>query len=139
MIRRMLVADDGSASGERAFAAALDLARRLSASLDMICVEELPRFPATIDEVEEERAELGGGFAKRVEAAKAKAAAAGVPFAAYVVAGRPVSSVAEFVERRGYDLLVVGHMGHSGLYNRVVGTAADRLIDLARCTVMVVK
>jgi nucleotide-binding universal stress UspA family protein len=139
MIRRMLVADDGSASGERAFAAALDLARRLSASLDMICVEELPRFPATIDEVEEERAELGGGFAKRVEAAKAKAAAAGVPFAAYVVAGRPASSVAEFVERRGYDLLVVGHMGHSGLYNRVVGTAADRLIDLARCTVMVVK
>jgi nucleotide-binding universal stress UspA family protein len=139
MIRRMLVADDGSPSGERAFAAALDLARRLSVSLDMICVEELPRFPATIDEVEEERAELGGGFAKLVEAAKAKAASAGVPFAAHVVAGRPVSSVAEFVERGGYDLLVVGYMGHSALYNRVVGTAADRLVDLARCTVMVVK
>ena len=38
MIRRMLVADDGSSSGERAFAAALDLARRLSVGLDMICV-----------------------------------------------------------------------------------------------------
>src|SRR5664279_5096341 len=116
MIRRMLIADDGSPSGERAFAAALDLARRLSVSLDMICVEELPRFPATIDEVEETRADLAGGFAKVIEAAKAKAEAAGVPFAAHVVAGHPVSSIAEFVERRGYDLLVVGFMGHSALY-----------------------
>ena len=72
MIRRMLVADDGSPSGEHAFVAALDLARRLWVSLDMICVEELPRFPATIDEVEETRAELGGGFAKVVEAAKTR-------------------------------------------------------------------
>ena len=139
MIRRLLVADDGSPSGERAFVAALDLARRLSVSLDMICVEELPRFPATIDEVEEERAELGGGFAKVVEAAKAKAAAVGVPFSAHVVAGHPVSSIAEFVERRGYDLLVVGFMGHSALYNRLIGSVSDRLVDLARCTVMVVK
>jgi nucleotide-binding universal stress UspA family protein len=139
MIRRVLVANDGSPSGERALAAALDLARRLSLGLDMICVEELPRFPATIDEVEETRAELGGGFAKLVEAAKAKAAAADVPFAAHVVAGHPVSSIAEFVERRGYDLLVVGFMGHSALYNRVIGSVSDRLVDLARCTVMVVK
>jgi len=139
MIRRMLVADDGSPSGERAFAAALDLARRLSVSLDMVCVEELPRFPATIDEVEETRAELGGGFAKVVEAAKAKAAAAGVPFAAHIVAGHPVSSIAEFVERHGYDLLIVGFMGHSALYNRVISSVSDRLVDLARCTVMVVK
>jgi nucleotide-binding universal stress UspA family protein len=139
MIRRMLVADDGSASGERAFVAALDLARRLSVSLDMICVEELPRFPATIDEVEEERADLGGAFAKVVEAAKAKAATVGVPFAAHIVAGHPVSSIVEFVERRGYDLLVVGFMGHSALYNRVIGSVSDRLVDLARCAVMVVK
>jgi nucleotide-binding universal stress UspA family protein len=139
MIRRMLVADDGSPSGERAFVAALDLARRLSVSLDMICVEELPRFPATIDEVEEERAERGGGFAKVVEAAKAKAAAVGVPFSAHVVVGHPVSSIAEFVERRGYDLLVVGFMGHSALYNRLIGSVSDRLVELARCAVMVVK
>jgi nucleotide-binding universal stress UspA family protein len=139
MIRRILVADDGSPSGERALAAALDLARRLSVSLDMICVEELPRFPASIDEVEETRANLGGGFAKLVAAATAKAAAAGVPFAAHVVAGRPVPTIAEFVERRGYDLLIVGFMGHSALYNRIIGSVADRLVDLGRCTVMVVK
>jgi nucleotide-binding universal stress UspA family protein len=139
MIRRILVANDGSPSGERAFVAALDLARRLSLGLDMICVEELPRFPATIDEVEEARADLGGGFAKLIAAATARATAAGVPFAAHVVAGHPVSTIAEFVERHGYDLLIVGFMGHSALYNRLIGSVADRLVDLGRCTVMVVK
>jgi len=139
MIRRMLVANDGSRGGERALAAALDLARRLSLGLDMICVEDLPRFPATVDEVEEERADLGGAFAKVVEAATAKAAMLGVPFGAHVVPGHPVSTIAEFVERGGYDLLVVGFMGHSALYNRVIGGATDRLVELAPCAVMVVK
>jgi nucleotide-binding universal stress UspA family protein len=30
-------------------------------------------------------------------------------------------------------------MGHSALYNRVIGGVTNRLVELARCTVMVVK
>jgi nucleotide-binding universal stress UspA family protein len=30
-------------------------------------------------------------------------------------------------------------MGHSQLYNRIVGSTTDRLVDLAPCTVIVVK
>ena len=37
------------------------------------------------------------------------------------------------------DLLVIGYMGHSALYNRVIGSTTDRLVELAGCTVMVVK
>ena len=36
----------------------------------MICVEELPRFPASIDEVAEAQAEAAGLFDKVVAAAK---------------------------------------------------------------------
>ena len=49
------------------------------------------------------------------------------------------SSIVEFVQRGGYDLLVVGFMGHSALYNRVIGSAADRLVEIAPCKVMVVE
>lgn len=139
MVRKMLIANDGSAGGERALACALDLAKRLSVRLDMICVEELPQFPVSIDEVEEAQADQGGAFAKVVAAAEKAAAGLGVPFAAYVVPGRPVKSIVEFVQRGGYDLLVVGFMGHSALYNRVIGGAADRLVEIAPCKVMVVK
>ena len=56
-----------------------------------------------------------------------------------LVVGHPVSCIAEFVQRGGYDLLVVGYMGHSALYNRVIGSTTDRLVELAPCKVLVVK
>jgi nucleotide-binding universal stress UspA family protein len=139
MIRKMLIANDGSKGGQAALAAALDLAKRLDVGLTMICVEELPRFPASIDEVDEAEREAGGVFDKVVAAAKAKAQAQGAPFEAQIVAGHPVSSIVEFVQRGGYDLLVVGYMGHSALYNRIIGSTTDRLVELAPCKVLVVK
>ena len=48
-------------------------------------------------------------------------------------------TIVEFVEREHSDLLVIGYMGHSALYNRVIGSTTDRLVELAGCTVMVVK
>jgi len=139
MIRKMLIANDGSKGGQAALAAALDLAKRLDVGLTMICVEELPRFPASIGEVDEAEREAGGVFDKVVAAAKAKAQAEGAPFEAQIVAGHPVSSIVEFVQRGGYDLLVVGYMGHSALYNRIIGSTTDRLVELAPCKVLVVK
>ena len=85
----------------------------------MVCVEELPRFPASIDEVAEALSdEEAGVFDKVVAAAKAQAAAKDVAFQPHVVVGHPVAAIVEFIQRGGYDLLVVGYMGHSALYNR---------------------
>jgi hypothetical protein len=37
-----------------------------------------------------------------------------------------------------FDLLVVGYMVHSALYNRIIGSTTDRLVELAPCAVQVV-
>jgi nucleotide-binding universal stress UspA family protein len=139
MIRKMLVANDGSKGGQSALAAALDLAKRLDLGLTMICVEDLPRFPASIDEVAEAQTDAAGVFDKVVASAKALAETHGVAFEPQIVAGHPVSSIVEFVQRGGFDLLVVGYMGHSALYNRIIGSTTDRLVELAPCKVLVVK
>jgi nucleotide-binding universal stress UspA family protein len=139
MYRRMLVANDGSPGGAKALAAALELAKRLVVELDMVCVEELPRVPASIGELREERAEASRLFRRVVEQARAQAKAAGVVFDAHIVAGHPVTSIVEFVERGSYDLLVIGYLGHSALYNRLIGSTTDRLVELAPCKVLVVK
>jgi nucleotide-binding universal stress UspA family protein len=34
---------------------------------------------------------------------------------------------------------VIGYMGHSALYNRIMGSTTDRLVELAPCAVLVVK
>jgi nucleotide-binding universal stress UspA family protein len=33
--------------------------------------------------------------------------------------------------------VIVGFMGHSALYNRMIGSTTDRLVEIARCEVMV--
>ncbi len=139
MYRKMLVANDGSPGGVKALEGALDLAKRLEIPLTMICVEDLPRFPAVIDVVAQAQAERTSPFDSVVESAKAMAQGRGVPFEAQIVAGHPVSRIVEIVERGGYDLLVVGYLGHSALYDHLIGSTADRLIALAPCTVAVVK
>jgi nucleotide-binding universal stress UspA family protein len=139
MFRKMLIANDGSKGGQLALAAALELAKRLDLGLAMVCVEETPRFPASIDEVTEALTDAQGVFDKVVAAAKALAQAQGVTFETHIVVGHPVSSIVELIQRGGYDLLVVGFMGHSALYNRIIGGKTDRLVELAPCKVLVVK
>jgi nucleotide-binding universal stress UspA family protein len=139
MYRKLLIAHDGSDGAAKAFAAAVELAGRLKAELHMICVEELPRFPISIDEVVEERSEAGRLFRRVIGEARARAKARGIELETHVVAGHAVTSIVELVERGGYDLLVIGYMGHSALYNRLIGGTTDRLVELAPCQVLVVK
>jgi nucleotide-binding universal stress UspA family protein len=139
MYSKILVANDGSAGAARALNAAIELARRLHSPLHMVCVEELPRFPASVDEVVEEEAEAKKIFDEVILSSRKQAQAAHVKLEAHVIPGHAVSSIVEFVERERFDLLVVGFMGHSALYNRLIGGTTDRLVELAPCQVLVVK
>jgi nucleotide-binding universal stress UspA family protein len=105
----------------------------------MISVEEMPRFPSTVDEVIEEKRQANRLFDRVAGRARAKARAAGVPLDTHIVAGHAVPSIVEFIEREHCDLLVIGYMGHSALYNRLIGGTTDRLVELAPCQVLVVK
>lgn len=139
MYSKILVANDGSAGAARALKAAIELARRLHSSLHMVCVEELPRFPTSVDEVVEEEAEAKKIFDQVILASRNQAKAAHVKLETHVIAGHAVSSIVEFVERERFDLLVIGFMGHSALYNRLIGGTTGRLVELAPCQVLVVK
>ena len=139
MYRKILIANDGSEGATRALAAALDLARRLKAKLDMISVEELPRVPSSVDEVLEEKDEANRRFDVVIAQARAQAKMFHVKLEPHVVIGHAVPTIAEFIERHRFDLLVIGYMGHSALYNRLIGSTTDRLVELAPCAVLVVK
>lgn len=139
MYRKILIANDGSEGAAKALASAIELARRLKAELHMISVEEMPRFPSSVDEVVEEKQEANRRFDPVIDHARAKAKTARVKLQVHVVPGHAVTSIVEFIEREGFDLLVIGYMGHSQLYNRLIGSTTDRLVALAPCQVLVVK
>jgi nucleotide-binding universal stress UspA family protein len=139
MYKKILIANDGSEGAAKALDSAIGFAKRFKAELHMVSVEELPRLPASLDEVIEEKREANHRFAKVVAAARAQAKARRVKLNVHIVAGHPVPSIVSFVEHQGIDLLVIGYMGHSALYNRLIGSTTDRLVELAPCPVFVVK
>jgi nucleotide-binding universal stress UspA family protein len=105
----------------------------------MVTVEELPWFPASIDEVEEEKSEANHRLAPMLEAAQAQAQAAGVTIETHLLPGHAVQAIAALIKEQHFDLLVVGFMGHTRLYEQIIGSTTERLVRLAPCSVLVVK
>ncbi|MGC2414270.1 MAG: universal stress protein [Stellaceae bacterium] len=139
MFRKILVANDGSPGAFAALQAAIDLAVKCEAELHMISVEEIPHLAETMGEVEGEREEAGHRFAAVVARSRELAAAQGLSLETHLFPGHPVAAIVEFVRTHDFDLLVLGFMGHSALYNRLIGSTTDRLVDHAPCAVLVVK
>ena len=139
MFKRIVIANDGSDHGFRALAMACDIAKRDAAKLTMVSVEELPNVPASIDEVIEAKDEENHKFHDVIEKARAIAKTKKVELKTEVVAGHVVAAIVARVKDLKADLLVVGFMGHSALYERIIGGTADRLVRLAPCPVLVVK
>jgi nucleotide-binding universal stress UspA family protein len=137
--RRILVAFDGSDPARHALAAALELARPLGARLEVLTVEgPLPRYAATIGEVEEAARERETFFAGVLAEARALAAAHGVEVTTSLHPGHPAEEIVRHAEAIGADLIVVGHRGHF-LQRLPLGSTAARVTRHAHCPVMVVR
>ena len=101
--------------------------------------QEVPHYPGTIGEVLEEKAAANGKFGPAAEKAREMARQEGVSLRSHVIVGHEVKTIVEFIKKYGFDLLVIGFMGHSALYNRVMGGTCQSLVRLAPCSVYVVK
>jgi nucleotide-binding universal stress UspA family protein len=139
MFKKILIASDGSEGAFKALAAALRLAHSHKAQLHMICVEETQWIPGSREEVIGDKELADRKFAEVVAKAEVEAKHHRVKLTSHIVVGHSVPAIVDFIAREGFDLLVTGFMGHSALYDRVVGSTTDRLVELAPCTVLVVK
>lgn len=59
--------------------------------------------------------------------------------AVHLVEGAAVDALPEFCATRGVDLLVVGAVSRSRLYERVIGSTAERLLDRIPCDLLVAR
>jgi nucleotide-binding universal stress UspA family protein len=139
MLKKILVGLDGSKGSFKAFEEALVLASLANAELHTISVEEVPRFPGTIGEVVEEKEAADTRFGVAIAQAEKIAHDRGVTLVPHVIVGHEVKTIVELVTDGGYDLLAIGFMGHSALYERVMGGTCQSLVRLVPCTVLVVK
>ncbi len=140
MFHKILVANDGSDGAKKALQAAIDLAKRYEAELHEISVEEhLPHYAATVGEVVEAKQEAADYYRAITKEAEAAALARGIRLTSHVVPGHEVEAIVTFAKDRGFDLLVIGFMGHSKIFGRIWGSTSHNLTRLSPCTVLVVK
>lgn len=140
MYKKILVATDGSEGAKKATAVAIALAALAQAELYALAVEEdLPKYAATIDEVEEVKAQRNGFFAQIMNEVKTMAAEQNLTVHTEVRPGHEVETIINYIQEQGIDLLVIGFMGHSALFGRVWGSTSQNLTRLAPCSVLVVK
>jgi nucleotide-binding universal stress UspA family protein len=139
MFAKILNANDGSETASRSFSLATALAKRDGAELHMVCVEEIPYMPEFVQEVQTRDEKTAQRIEKLLQQAQAIADAEQVKLETHVLKGHPVRDIVRLGEELNADLIVIGAVGHSALYERLIGSRADRIVQLAKCPVLVVK
>lgn len=150
MIRNVLVAVDGSENSVRALDFALDLAEKYGAAVTVLNVSELPAMGAI---PQEPAAVAGGGmtiFAKDLgrfheeilsrAVAHAKEVKPNVPVASRLRDGDPALEIVAEVKERGFDIVVVGHVGIGRVKEFLgLGGISEKVAHLAPCPVVIVR
>lgn len=141
VFRSLLVGYDGKDGSQRALDAAVRLAADTpTASITAVIVQHhLPRYGATVGEVDEER---------QVEAAEARRLASEIQAHAHqhhvavtilVVPGHPAHELVRLAKEKQADLIVVGHSRHASLRGVLLGGVAEHVTRHAACAVLVVR
>ena len=136
MFKNILIAHDGSDGARKALRTAIELAKTFGASLQSISIKERPsHYAETVGEVMEEQEEADKFFTGVTAEAKAMAAQAGLgELKCTVLPGHEVETIITFCQQGGYDMLVLGFMGHSRIFERIWGSTSQSLTRLAPCS-----
>ncbi|QLK25481.1 universal stress protein [Natrinema zhouii] len=147
MYEKILVPTDGSETAEKAVEHALDLAEQYGAEVHALYVldtnamslslggEQLDRIEqgnyGEMDEVRE-RADSATGFVAD------RAAERGLEVVEHVSAGRPHSMIANYADKNGIDLVVMGSHGRSGVKRALLGSVTERTLRSTSVPILVV-
>ena len=137
MFTRILHANDGSDHAFNALKLALRIAKKDGAELHMVSVEERGHMPELSEE--DDVAATTVRFDKALQQARALAEKSHVKLHTHVLAGHPARNVIKLASDLGADLIIVGASGHSALYDRMIGSRAQKILHHASCPVLVVK
>lgn len=139
MFSKILLANDGSEPAFHALSFALAIAKQNSSELHMVSVEEIDYMPEFVEEIRQETGTAARRFNAALQRARVMAEETHVTLHTHVLAGHPVRDIVDLAAELKVELVVIGATGHSAVYERMVGSRADRIVQLAPCPVLVVK
>lgn len=141
MLKRILVAFDGSEKSYDAFNYALEMSRLCPGAAPEIIVLSVAQPPEPIDIVEMDAVidsateHYENLFKSLRESAKDK----GLEIKTEVAVGHPADQIIRYAKENNCDVVVVGQTGKSKIGNWLLGSVSKRVATYAPCTVIIVK
>jgi nucleotide-binding universal stress UspA family protein len=145
MFQSIVVGTDGSDTAGQAVREAVELARAVGASLDVVSAyEPVPsqRLRAEARQVPEDlqwmvnpREDVDATLRDAAEIVEA----AGVTVRTYAREGDPADAILDVAEERGADLIVVGNKGMTGAKRFLLGSVPNKVSHHAPCSVLIIR
>ena len=139
MFKKILVAYDGSEGAKLALEKSGEIVGAAHAELHLLAVGRIPEYAETVSETEEAREQAKSYYSKVMEDAAEHLKQRGLSAKIHIDFGKPADTILRIAEDLRVDLLVLGTHPHSALRRRVLGATADKVIDHAHCSVLVVR
>lgn len=138
MFKRILAAYDGSASADKAFDYAVDLAQKYAARLDVLAVVDAPdssdgaALPAPLEDVRKQ-------FAEQFHALRKRAARHNVIPMCETLVGVPAGQIVRQADEKRSDVIVIGHRDLGTVQRWLAGSVTRAVLADTRCAVLVVR
>jgi len=138
--KKILAPFDGSAGSLKALRRAVQLGMDHGSDVTALSVDEhTPRFAPGVGEVEEEPELRSAHYAELRARVSELGREQGVAIKAETIVGYAAQSIVSRAGDGGFDLVVIGHSGHSGVWGSLLGSTTARVVDQSPCDVLVVR
>jgi nucleotide-binding universal stress UspA family protein len=145
MFKQIVVGTDGSDTATQAVRQAVDLAKSVGASIELVSAYE----PVPAQRLSEERRQAPEDIQWAInpredveatlESAASVAREAGVPVNVYARQGDPADAIVDVAEEREADLIIVGNKGMTGARRFLLGSVPNKISHHAPCSVLIVR
>lgn len=148
MLKKILVALDGSEHANHALTYALDLAEKYSADMVLVSVIHPMYIPLdeesgfTSPQIMEQYLDTLNAYHKSVLSKglkKAKKLSPNLKVTTKLVKGRPADEIIKVATEGNVDLVVMGSRGRGGVKQLLLGSVSDRVADNAPCPILIVR
>jgi len=146
-IRKILVPTDLSPASTRVLEQAQAFAAKFSAPIDLLYVWTPPALQAPetmltgVGAAEQPLLEwLGNSAREQLGKFESHARSGGINIArSYCELGDAAATIVEHAKNGGYDLLVMGTHGRTGLSHALMGSVAEKVVRRAPCAVLTIR
>lgn len=139
MFKKLLVGYDGSEGSKIALNKGLCLAESLRAEIIVLAVGRIPDYAETVSEIEEAKEQAWRYYQKILEEVKELSKEKNLNLNTLIKYGKPSEVIVEVAEENEVDLIILGPSRYSYMRRRILGSTAEKVVERANRSVLIVK